>query len=278
MRIIGEDLLEKFRIYLYEEEKSDVTIEKYMRDMRCFRRFLNGRPVEKSVVLEYKKWLRERYSIASANSMLAAINGFFRCCGWTDCRARYFKMQKKIFTPENREITREEYQQLVRTARERGDARLELIMQTICATGIRISELRFITVEAVRKGEAEVSCKGKSRIVFLIPELQRKLTEYIEENGVEEGPCFLTRRGVPVSRQSVWRAMKKLCEQACVRREKVFPHNLRHLFARVFYGLDKDIVRLADVLGHSNINTTRIYVMTTGQEHRRKMQSMQLII
>ena len=187
-------------------------------------------------------------------------------------------MQKKAFCSEDKELTRAEYVRLVNTAKEKGNERLNLRLQTICGTGIRVSELQFITVEAVRKCEAVVSCKNKTRTVFIVRELQKKLLNHIKSKGITTGCIFITKSGKPMSRCNIWSEMKALCEQAGVSPDKVFPQNLRHLFARTFYGIEKDIVKLADILGHSSINTTRIYIITTGAEHKRKMEIMRLII
>ena len=232
----------------------------------------------KTVVMEFKASIVENYEISSANSMIAAVNAFLRFMGWMDCCIKQFKVQKKAFCSEEKELTKSEYIRLVNTAKEKGNERLNLILQTICGTGIRVSELQFITVEAVRKGEAVVSCKNKTRTVFIVRELQKKLLHYIKTKGIASGCIFITKSGKPMSRCNIWREMKALCEQAGVSPDKVFPHNLRHLFARTFYGIEKDIAKLADILGHSSINTTRIYIISTGAEHKRKMENMRLII
>ena len=188
------------------------------------------------------------------------------------------KLQQQIYCPEEKELTKAEYTRLCRAAQHKHNERLNLILQTICGTGIRVSELRFITVEAARQGEATVSCKAKTRSVFIVKELQKKLLRYAAEQGIKSGMIFVTRTGKPISRTDIWRGMKALCEEAGVNPQKVFPHNLRHLFARVFYGIEKDIAKLADILGHSSINTTRIYIISTGTEHRRRMENMRLVI
>lgn len=277
-RIITDKLIKKFGLSLRSDEKSALTIEKYLRDIRFFTDFASGRTVDKALTVEYKSLLEREFAVSSANSMLASINSFFRFNGWYDCCVKQFKIQKKAFCSEEKELTKVEYIRLVNAAREDGNEKLSLIIQTICGTGIRVSELEFITVEAVRKGEASVSCKNKARKVFIIRALQRKLLGYISRQGIKSGAVFVTRNGNPVSRCNIWRDMKKLCIRAEVNPDKVFPHNLRHLFARTFYGIEKDIAKLADILGHSSINTTRIYIITTGAEHRRKMETMRLII
>ena len=277
-RIITNSMIGDFEIYLRSDEKSDNTIEKYIRDVRAFSVFAEAREISKAVVMEFKASLVENYEITSANSMIAAVNAFLRFMGWVDCCIKQFKVQKKAFCSEDKELTKAEYIRLVNAAKAEGNERLNLILQTICGTGIRVSELQFITVEAVRKGEAVVSCKNKTRTVFIVRELQKKLLNYIKAKGIATGCIFITKSGKPMSRCNIWREMKALCKQAGVSPDKVFPHNLRHLFARTFYGIEKDIAKLADILGHSNINTTRIYIITTGAEHKRKMENMRLII
>ncbi len=276
---ITEQLLERFYEHLRQEEKSGNTIEKYLRDVRAFAAYLDGRQISKAEVIAYKsKLLAENYAARSINSMLASLNSFFVFCDWTDCKVKSIKLQQQVYCTEEKELTKAEYQRLIQTASKKGKERLNLLIQTICGTGIRISELQYITVEAVRRGEACVSLKGKTRTVFIVKELQKKLIQYAREQEIITGAIFITRNGKPMSRTNIWREMKGLCEEAGVNPEKVFPHNLRHLFARTFYGIEKDIAKLADILGHSSINTTRIYIITTGDEHRRRMESMRLII
>ena len=277
-RFITQVVLEKFRSHLIDQERSDATISKYMRDIQRFAQRAAGTTLNKQLILTYKAELGERYAVASANSMLAAVNALLRYLGWHDLCVKQFKLQRQIYTPEEKELTRTEYECLVTTARRAGNERLSLILQTICATGIRVSELPFITVEAVKCGEAIVRCKGKTRTVLLVQELRGMLLQYAVKRGVSAGPVFVTRSGRPVSRTAVWRDMKALCVAANVSPEKVFPHNLRHLFARTFYGVEKDIAKLADILGHSSIDTTRIYIATTGAEHRRRMETLRLIL
>ena len=277
-RVITGKMIENFERYLYSDEKSVNTIKKYLRDVRAFCRFADSAEVCKSLVLEFKASLIEERQISSANSMIAALNAFFRYMGWTECCIKQFKVQRKTFCSEEKELTKAEYIRLVNAAKQKGDQRLNFIIQTICATGIRVSELRFITVEAVNKGEAVVSCKNKTRRVFILRDLQNKLLRYIRDRGIKTGCVFVTRLGKPLDRCSIWRQMKALCRLAGVLPDKVFPHNLRHLFARTFYEIEKDIVKLADLLGHSSVNTTRIYIITTGKEHKRKMEHMRLIV
>lgn len=240
---------------------------------------MNGTNVAKEAVIAYKnKLLSENYAARSINSMLASLNSLFSFLSWADCRVKSIKLQRQIYCPEEKEMTKAEYLRLVNTAKRKGNERLSLLIQTICGTGIRVSELQYITVEAVKCGEAVVSLKGKTRFVFIVRELQKKLLRYAAEQKISSGEIFITRTGKSMSRTNIWREMKNLCEQAGVNPQKVFPHNLRHLFARTFYGIEKDIAKLADILGHSNINTTRIYIITTGNEHRRRMENMRLII
>lgn len=270
--------LNSFENYLIENEKASATLEKYMRDLRFFAEYVAERPLDKSLILEYKQSLEQNYTVRSANSMLAALNSFLRFLGWHDLCVKQFKVQKDAYCSEEKELTKAEYTALVRAAEQKKNERLSLVVQTICGTGIRVSELEFITVEAVKRGEAVVSCKGKTRKIFIIKALQKKLLRYAMEQGITSGILFVTKSGKPLDRSNIWRQMKDLCEQAGVSPQKVFPHNLRHLFARTFYGIEKDIAKLADILGHSNINTTRIYIITTGAEHQRRMENMRLII
>ena len=277
-RIITNQTINSFKNHLIENEKATATIEKYMRDIHLFVEYATDKPLDKPLVLEYKTSLEQTYAIRSANSMLAALNSFFRFLGWHDLCVKQFKVQKEAYCSEEKELTKAEYTALVRTAEQKKNERLSLVVQTICGTGIRVSELQSITVEAARKGEAVVSCKGKTRKIFIVKALQKKLLRYAAEQKICSGIIFVTKSGKPLDRSNIWREMKSLCEQAGVSPGKVFPHNLRHLFARTFYGIEKDIAKLADILGHSNINTTRIYIITTGAEHQRRMENMRLII
>lgn len=277
-RIITEDLMRKFKSSLLESEKSENTVRKYLRDVRRFSRFCAGEQIGKASALSYKAGLAKRYAAASANSMLASLNSFFRFAGWEDCVVRLFKVQKQVYCPEEKELTRNEYLRLCAAAERKGDERLSLMIQTICGTGIRVGELPFITVEAVGCSEATVRSKNKTRTVFIVRELRRKLLRYCRERGIGSGAVFVNGAGKPINRTTVWREMKQLCRFAGVEPSKVFPHNLRHLFARVFYGLEKDIAKLADILGHSSINTTRLYIISTGTEHRKRMENMRLIL
>ena len=277
-RIITNQIISSFKNYLIENEKAKATIQKYMRDIRYFTDYANKQALDKKLLLSYKDILEKRFAIRSANSMIAALNAILRFQGWHDLCIKQFKVQKEAYCSEERVLTKAEYTSLVRTAELTKNERLSLVVQTICATGIRVSELENITVEAVRRGEAIVSCKGKTRKIFIVKALQKKLLQYAAINGITFGTLFITRSGKPLNRSNIWRQMKALCKAANVSEQKVFPHNLRHLFARSFYGIEKDIAKLADVLGHSNINTTRIYIITSGAEHQRYMENMRLII
>jgi len=267
-----------FETELKENEKSQATIEKYLRDVRLFAAYIEDRKIDKNLVLEFKSHLAESYAPASANSMLVALNSFLRFVGRSDCCVKQFKVQRKSFCPEEEELTKAEYMRLIKTAEKENNERISLVIQTLCGTGIRVSELRYITTEAVRHGETTVTCKGKTRTIFIVSALRKKLLCYAEKNHIVSGAIFITKNGNPLNRSNIWREMKALCEDAGVSPNKVFPHNLRHLFARVFYGIEKDIAKLADILGHSSINTTRIYIMTSGIEHRQRMERMRLII
>ena len=265
--------------HLKNEEKSENTIDKYIHDVRAFATYVGNAEITKETVISYKNnLLSESYAARSINSMLASINSLFSFLGWTDLKVKSIKLQRQIYCSEEKELTKAEYMRLINTAKQKGNERLNLLIQTICGTGIRVSELQYITVEAVKCGEAVVSLKGKTRSLFIVRELQKKLLRYAAEQRITTGAIFITRNGKPMSRTNIWREMKSLCEQAGVNPQKVFPHNLRHLFARTFYGIEKDIARLADILGHSSINTTRIYIITTGNEHRQRMENMRLII
>ena len=277
-RIITAKAIAEFKEHLILEERSEITVEKYIRDVKAFAKYTQNSAITKETIIAYKKYLQENYAVRSVNSMLASINSLFMFLGWHDLRVKSLKLQQQVFCPEQKELTKAEYARLCRTAERKHNERLNLILQTICGTGIRVSELQFITVEAVKQGEAVVNCKAKTRSVFIVKELKQKLLRYAAEQGIKNGMIFVTRTGKPISRTNIWREMKALCIEANVNPQKVFPHNLRHLFARVFYGIEKDIAKLADILGHSSINTTRIYIISTGTEHRRRMENMHLIL
>ena len=277
-RTITATMIAEFKAHLILAEKSAATVEKYIRDVKAFAAYTQGGTVKKETVIAYKKHLQETYAVRSVNSMLASINSLFAFLGWHDLRVKSLKLQQQVFCPEGKELTKAEYTRLCRTAECKHNERLNLILQTICGTGIRVSELQYITVEAVKHGEAVVNCKAKTRSVFIVKELKQKLLRWAAEQGIKSGMIFVTRAGKPISRTNIWREMKALCAEAQVNPQKVFPHNLRHLFARVFYGIEKDIAKLADILGHSSINTTRIYIISTGTEHRKRMEHMRLIL
>ena len=278
-RILTENRIADFSAYLRSEEKSENTVEKYLRDVQAFAEYLGGAEITKGKVIAYKsRLLAENYAVRSINCMLASLNSLFSFLGWSDCKVKSIKLQRQIYCPEEKELTKAEYMRLVNAAKQKGNERLNLILQTICGTGIRVSELQYITVEAAKRGEAVVSLKGKTRTVFLVKELRKKLLRYAAEQNIQSGAIFITRTGKPMSRTNIWREMKGLCEQAEVNPQKVCPHNLRHLFARVFYGIEKDLAKLADILGHSSINTTRIYIISTGDEHRRRTEHMRLLL
>ena len=277
-RIITESMLLDYRNYLKEEEKRRNTIQKDMRDIREFHVWLAEYPLSRQKVMAYKERLKEIYAVRSVNSILSSVNSFLRYCGWSDCCVRLLRIQNQIFCTQDRELSREDYRKLIETARKQKKERLEAALQTICATGIRISELSFITVEAVCCGKATVSCKGKCRQVFLPRKLQMLLKQYICRKKIRTGPVFVTKSGKIWDRSNIWREMKALCQEAGVHPGKVFPHNLRHLFARTYYNMKKDIAKLADILGHSSINTTRIYIVSTGNEHRKQIECLGLVL
>ncbi|MBE6666530.1 MAG: integrase [Ruminococcaceae bacterium] len=277
-RELNKQQIRQFEAYLLSEERSTATMEKYMHDIRVFYEFMSDKILNKTAVLAYKSNLLTKYAVTSANSMIAAVNAFFRYLGWYELCVKQYKIQKPAFCSEEKELTKAEYIRLIEAARRKGNGKLNLIIQTICGSGIRVSELQYITVEAVKRGEAFVNCKGKSRRIFIVAALRKRLLQYIKTQDIKSGAVFVTKNGKPVSRHNIWRDMKSLCQDAGVSPSKVFPHNLRHLFARTFYGIEKDIAKLADILGHTSINTTRIYIVTTGIEHKRKMENMRLII
>lgn len=277
MRQITNELIENFKIDLVEEEKAQATIEKYIRDILAFVEWLSGRTVEKQTVLEYKQKLIEKYAPASVNSVLSSLNRFFAFAEWFNCKVKSIKIQKQVFAKQERELTKKEYDRLLSAALHKDNKRLYLLMQTICSTGIRVSELKFITVEAVKAQKAIINLKGKTRSVFLPDMLCKMLLRYIKEEKIKSGSVFVSKNGRPLDRCNIYHDMKKLCESANVDRSKVFPHNLRHLFARTYYSIEKDISRLADILGHSSVNTTRIYTMETGEVHRKQIQKLGLL-
>lgn len=270
--------IRRYVLYLKERERSPGTQKKYIHDLNSLREYLDGRPLTKAGLIGWKEELTARCAPASVNAMLAAVNGFLRFMGRGELALRPLKIQKPLFCDEHRELTRAEYIQLVRAAEKSSNERLALVLQTICATGIRVSELRFITAEAVAQGRAEVDNKGKRRTIFLPEKLRRLLRKYLQKQRRTFGAVFTTRSGRPIDRSNIWREMKALCERAGVEPAKVFPHNLRHLFARTYYALEKDLSRLADILGHSNVATTRIYTAESGIVHARQVERLGLVL
>ena len=278
-RMITNRKLAEFGQYMREEEYGKATMEKYLREVGYFCRWLENRKVDKKITAEFKNDLQEKgYAPSTINGKLSALNAFFRFAGWEECRVKFLRIQRQIFREQKKELNREEYRRLLKAAKDRKNERLALLMETICGTGIRISEMSYITVEALRRGRAEVVLKGKVRIIFLSEKLCRRLSEYAEKTGIVSGEIFLTGNGRRLSRRQIWREMKGLCQYAGLEEAKVFPHNLRHLFAEEFYRVSGDIVKLADVLGHSSIETTRIYLKTSGKEHTRYLDNMGLLM
>ena len=278
MRRITTEIIESYRDYLISEEKSEATMDKYLRDVREFAEWLGDREFDKTAVLTYKTELTERYAPASVNTILSSLNSFFAFNEWYELKVKTLKIQRQIFVSDEKELTKAEYERLLKAAKSKKNERLYLLMQTICATGIRVSELRHITVETVFRGRAEINCKGKRRTVFIPSQLCQILKQYVREQKIKSGAVFVSKNGNPLNRSNIWTDMKKLCKSAGVSEKKVFPHNLRHLFARTYYSIQKDIVRLADILGHTNVNTTRIYTMESGEVHRKQIQKLGLLL
>lgn len=272
-----KEKIREFQKYLENEEKSRTTVEKYVRDVSRFLQFLGEKHLSKENLLFYKEKLCRCYAPASVNASLASLNSFFGFIGRYDLKMKSLKIQKKIFASSERELSKDEYETLVLAAKVRNQERLFLLLQTVCSTGIRISELSHITVETVDIGTAHIRCKGKYREVFLPSALCKMLKAYVKKKNINSGPVFITRSGKPLDRSNIWSDMKKLCRQTSVSEKKVFPHNLRHLFARTYYQMQNDIVRLADILGHSSIDTTRIYTMESGEIHRRQIEKLDFL-
>ena len=271
--------LESFATHLREDEKSEATIEKYVRDVRSFAEWLGGREPSKDAALLWKaELLRRQYAPATVNAKLAALNRFFLCCGRGECRVKPLRIQRRVFCRSERELTRLEYRKLVDTAQRSRRSRTALIMETICATGIRVSELRYITVEAARRGETSIALKGKVRAILLPRRLSQKLLRYARKNGIGSGSIFRNATGECISRKRIWSDMKFICRMAGVAPSKVFPHNLRHLFAVTYYNVCRDMNKLADVLGHSCIETTRTYLITSGKEHALYLEQLKLVV
>ena len=275
-RSITAQSILNFKHYLLSNEKSTATVEKYLRDVRAFSQYIGNDAVTKEAAVAYKAHLiEEGYAATSINSMLAAMNHFLVFQGWGDCKVKNVRTQRKVYCSADKELTKTEYHRLLSVSKRK--KQLNLILQTICSTGIRVSEIKYFTVEAVSSGEVNVRCKSKTRTILVPGKLRNLLLSFAKQNKIKTGAIFITRTGAPVDRSNIWKQMKSLCEQAQVNPKKVFPHNLRKLFARTFYAMDKDIAKLADILGHGSIETTRIYIMTTGVEHRRQMERLGLL-
>ena len=276
-RILSVQHLNAFQEYLQREEKSAATVEKYLRDVRAFVAFAEGRSITKEVTIAFKKELEDRqYAVRSINSMLASLNSMMEFMGWSDCKVKTLRCQRQIYCAVEKELTKAEYMRLLEASKKQ--EQLNLVIQTICGTGIRVSELKYFTVEAVRRGEVSVHCKSKIRTILVPGKLKRLLLDYASKKNITSGVIFVSRNGKSLNRSNIWAQMKRLCGAAGVNPEKVFPHNLRKLFARTFYGIEKDIAKLADILGHGSIETTRIYIMSTGTEHRRKIERLGLVV
>ena len=280
IRVVSEERIEEYREIIIREEKRKQTIDKYVRDINKLKDFLGEREMTKELLIQYKEHLEScgEYTPASINSFISAANSFCERMGWTELRIKTIKIQQQSFETEDKELTNAEYQKLIKTALKNGKERLALIIQTLGSTGIRISELQFVTVESLKKGMSDVYNKGKVRRIMYPKELIKVLKAYADKHLIENGSIFCTRTGKAIDRSNIWREMKKLCKEAGVSEKKVFPHNLRHLFARCFYKLKKDIAVLSDILGHSNVTTTRIYIKSTGKEHQRQLDMMNMVI
>lgn len=277
MSTITLEQIREFKCYLVNEEKSMVTIDKYVHDITAFSEWLGNNALDKTTILEYKELLIEKFATASVNVAIASLNSFFSFVEHPELKVKSIRVQRQMFCRSDKELSKAEYERLLRAAYSKRNERLMLVMQTICSTGIRVSELRFITVEAIKIGNAKVNLKGKIRLIILPKELCSLLLKYARSHSISTGSVFITRNGRPLDRHTIWKEMKNLCKRAGVSRDKVFPHNLRHLFARTYYSAQKDIVRLADVLGHSSINTTRIYTIEDGHVHRQQVQKLGLV-
>lgn len=274
----GPEHIRAFCSYLHQMERSGATLEKYARSLRAFYAWLpENKTVDQDTAISYKQYLTEHRAPAGVNAELAALNGFFRFMGWENCRLRPLRIQRRVFAAKEKELSRAEYERLVQAAEDRGDLRLSLLLQLMGSTGIRVSEVAYVTLEAVRDGKTVISLKGKTRTILLPGKLCRKLLKYAHTQKIASGELFLTRSGRPMNRKEIWAGMKHLCRAAGVDPRKVFPHNLRHLFARVFYAAQKDIAKLADLLGHSSVETTRIYLLSSGDEHRQALDRLRLV-
>mgnify|MGYP001774565727 CR=1 FL=1 len=278
MKNIQSSTIQAFEDHLYLNEKTQATVSKYTHAVMQLSEFLHGRALTKHLLLAYREHLQSKKKVQTVNGALSAINAFLDFCGWQDCKIKLLKIQRQAFIDETRELSEAEYKRLLATAQDQGNLRLYLLMLTVCGTGIRISELAFITVEAAKTGRAEIRMKGKSRTIILPKKLRNKLIKYAKKQGIYTGHIFRTRSGRPMDRSNICHDMKKLCAAAKVNPRKVFPHNLRHLFARTFYAIERNLAHLADVLGHSRIETTRIYVAVSVAMHEKILNQMQLII
>ena len=276
MNQLNEKLICEFKSHLISEEKTEATVDKYTRDIQAFFAFVKGREFKKQDAMNFRAFIASSHTSTSVNTVLSSLNAYFRFIG-SGIRMKYLKHQRAIFSSAERELTKAEYERLLTAAQTKKNERLYLLMQTICSTGIRVSELKFITAEAVRDEYTDVYNKGKERRIYLPRDLCKMLKAYCKQKKISSGPVFVTRNGNPLDRSNIWSDMKSLCKSANVSEKKVFPHNLRHLFARTYYSIQKDIVRLADILGHSSINTTRIYTMESGEVHRRQIQKLGLL-
>ena len=277
-RTITAEQTARFAQALQAADRAPGTIENYLRHVRAFARWLGDHPLLPESAAQWRDALLEQgYTPGTVNSMIGPLNRFFQFLGWSECKAKQLRIQRQLFRENQKELTRGEYHRLLSTAQASGRERLALLMEAICATGIRVSEVQYLTVEAVRAGKAEISLKGKIRTILIPGKLRKKLLSYTKRKNTASGPVFRTRSGCPISRKQIWAEMKSLCKKAGVAASKVFPHNLRHLFARVFYQASRDVAKLADVLGHSSIETTRIYLISTGREHERTLNRLGLV-
>lgn len=277
MKKITDKTIQKFKTHLINEEKAAATVEKYIRDLTAFSAWIGNNELCKEKVIEYKEYLKENYAKTSVNSVLASLNKFFDYKEWYGLKVKNLKIQRSIFANKEKELTKAEYERLLSAAKRKGNRKLFLLMQTICSTGIRVSELQYVTIAAINCGQADIDCKGKSRRVIIPDALCKVLKKYVAEQKITSGSVFVSKNGKPLDRSNIWKLMKSLCEDAGVPKDKVFPHNLRHLFARTYYSIEKDIARLADILGHSSIETTRIYTMESGDIHRKQIQKLGLL-
>lgn len=277
--VLSIGMLNEFEAYLVKEEKSRVSVEKYVRDVRAFAEFAAEREISKEIAIAYKDHLQQKkYAVSSINSMLASINSFLKYKGLSECCVKQLKVQREVYHPKEKELTKPEYVRLVNAAKRKKNKRLSLLIQTIGSTGIRVSELRYFTVEAVTGGRVVVNCKNKNRIVLVPDRLKQLLLDYCRKEGITMGAIFVTKNGNPMDRSNIWRELKELGHRARVDAQKIFPHNLRKLFAKLFYKIEKDIAKLADILGHSSINTTRIYIATSGEEHMKQIEQLGLVL